>query len=136
MNNTILERWVDFNQVAHTYLAPIQTKTQHRAALALLETVWEKVGENTNSPYAGLLELLIERIQAFEDSQTPIPDAPAHQVLRFLLHQHNLTQSQVATAIGIKQSNFSAVLQQKRQLTLAQIKALAAYFGISPLCLL
>jgi HTH-type transcriptional regulator / antitoxin HigA len=136
MNNTILERWVSFDQVAHPYLEPIQTLAQHQAALSLLETVWAKVGENSGSPYAGLLELLLERIQTFEDSQDPIPDAPAHQVLGFLLRQHSLTQGEVATAVGMRQSNLSAVLKQKRQLTVAQIKALAKYFGISPTCLL
>jgi HTH-type transcriptional regulator / antitoxin HigA len=121
--------------VAHAYLKPIQSQAQYQAALSLLETVWEQVGENNHSPYAGLLELLLERIQAFEDTQNPIPNAPAAQVLRFLFQQHNLTQSQVAAAVGMKQSNLSAVLHQKRQLTLEQIKALAKYFGINPMCL-
>lgn len=136
MKNTILERWVSFNQVAQDYLQPIQTQAQHQAALELLETLWDKVGENPNSPYAGLLELMLERIQAFEDTQTPIPDAPAHQVLKFLLHQHNLTQSKLATATGIAQSNLSAVLHQRRQLTVEQIKTLATYFKVSPICFL
>ena len=118
MTNTILERWVSFNQVAADYLQPIQTPTQHLAALELLETLWDKVGEQTNSPYAGLLELILERIQTFENTQAPIPDAPAHQVLNFLLRQHNLTQSKLADLTGIAQSNLSAVLHQRRQLSL------------------
>lgn len=136
MTDIILERWASFNQVAADYLQPIQNTTQYQAALEFLETVWDKVGENPNSPYAGLLELLLERIQAFENTQAPIPDAPAHQVLGFLLAQHNLTQSKLAATTGIAQSNLSAVLAQRRQLTLEQIKRLAAYFQVSPVCFL
>jgi HTH-type transcriptional regulator / antitoxin HigA len=136
MTSTILERWVSFNQVASDYLQPIQTPSQHQAALELLETLWNKVGENSNSPYAGFLELLLERIQTFEDAQTPIPDAPAHKILEFLIKQNNLTQSKLAAATGIQQSNLSAILHQHRQLTLEQVRKLATYFGVSPICFL
>ncbi len=136
MTSTILERWVSFNQVASNYLQPIQTKIQHQAALELLETLWDKVGENSSSPYAGLLKLLLERIQTYEDTQITIPDAPAHKILEFSIKQHDLTQTKLAAYTGIPQSNLSAVLCQRRQLSLEQIKKLAAYFRISPICFL
>ncbi len=134
--HTVLERWTDFSQIADPYLQPIETHAQHQTALGLLEIIWEEVGENSHSPLAGLFELLLERIKVFESRQVAIADAPAHQVLEFLLQQHQITQTALAAATGIQQSNISAILHQKRQLTLEQLKILAAYFRVSPMAFL
>ena len=134
--NTVLKRWADFDNVGREYLQPIETQAQYNAALELLEATWERVGENLQSPYAGLLNLLTERIQHYEDLKFPIPDAPAHKMLEFLMRQHQLTQTALAAATGIHQSNLSAILKTKRQLNLEQVKVLAGYFKVNPTCFL
>lgn len=134
--NTILKRWEDFDNVGHEYLQPIETQTQYHAALELLKATWELVSEDLQSPYAGLLNLLTERIQHYEDTQHPIPDALAHKMPEFLMRQNQLTQTALAAATGIHQSNLSAILKAKRQLNLEQVKVLAAYFKVNPTCFL
>ncbi len=128
----VLDKWEQLDKVAHEYLVPIETQEQYQAALELLEAVWTKVGENPNSPYGSLFILLSERISAYENRNIPIPDAPAHQVLAFLMEQRGLNQSAVAKATGIYQSNLSQVLRGKRKLTLEQIRTLADFFKVEP----
>lgn len=128
----VLDKWEQLDKVAHAYLVPIETQAQYQAALELLEAVWPKVGENPNSPYSSLFTLLSERISAYENRVNPIPDAPAHQVLAFLMEQRGLSQSAVARATGIYQSNLSQVLRGKRKLTLEQIRSLANFFNVDP----
>ena len=126
----LLNKWEQLDKVAHDYLVPIQTEAQYKAAMELLEVVWERVGENPHSPYGSLFTLLTERINAYENQTSPIPEAPAHQVLAFLMEQKGLSQSDLADATGIYQSNLSQILRGKRKLTLEQIRILADYFKI------
>jgi HTH-type transcriptional regulator/antitoxin HigA len=128
----VLDKWEQLDNVARDYLVPVETETQYQAALELLEVVWPRVGENPDSPYGSLFTLLSERISAYENRVSPIPSAPAHQVLAFLMEQKGLNQSAVARATGIYQSNLSQILRGKRKLTLAQIRTLADYFGVEP----
>jgi HTH-type transcriptional regulator/antitoxin HigA len=128
----VLDKWEQLDNVARDYLVPIETEAQYQAALELLEAVWPRVGENPVSPYGSLFTLLSERISAYENRASPIPNAPAHQVLAFLMEQKGLKQSALARATGIYQSNLSQVLRGKRKLTLAQIRTLANFFGVEP----
>lgn len=126
----VLNKWEQLDKVAHDYLVPIQTESQYKAAMELLEVVWERVGENPQSPYGSLFTLLTERINAYENQTSPIPDAPAHQVLAFLMEQKGSSQSALADATGIYQSNLSQILRGKRKLTLEQIRTLADFFKV------
>jgi len=126
----VLNKWEQLDKVAHDYLVPITSQARYRAALALLEAVWEKVGEDPHSPYGSLFILLTERIGAYENQMAPIPEAAPHQVLAFLMAQRGLTQTKVANATGIHQSNLSQILRGKRKLTLEQVRIFAEYFKV------
>ncbi len=126
----VLDKWEQLDEVAHDYLVPIESEVRYQAALKLLEAVWERVGENPQSPYGSLFTLLSERISAYENRVYPVPEALPHQVLAFLMRQKGLSQSALAKAIGIYQSNLSQILSGKRNLTLEQIKTLAEYFKV------
>lgn len=126
----VLNQWERLDKIAHQYLVPIESEAGYRAALELLERVWEKVSENPDSPYGSLFILLTERINAYENRTRPIPDAPAHQVLAFLMEQRGLSQTVLATATGIHQSNLSQILRGKRKLTMEQIRILADFFKV------
>ena len=64
-----------------------------------------------------------------------IPDAAPNEVLRFLLDQHGLKQSDLAAEIG-GQSVVSDILNGKRAINARQAKALAARFGVSAVAFL
>jgi HTH-type transcriptional regulator / antitoxin HigA len=128
----VLEKWEQVDRVAHDYLVPIESEAQYQAALELLAVLWDKVGEDSHSPFGTLLGILSERINTYEVQKHPIPDALPHQVLAFLMDQQNLTQKDLEKATAIHQSNLSKILQGERKLTTDQIKTLAAHFGVNP----
>ena len=134
MNATpILEGWRQFEAVAHDYLTPITTEDQNERTLELLEQLWKAVpdGETTH-PLFPLLELLTGRIVAFEESAYPIPSSTPERMLAYFMEGRGLTQTQVAGATGIHQSNLSKILKGERSLTVDQIRALSSFFKVNP----
>lgn len=90
----------------------------------------ELLVNNREHPLYDLLDLLVPRVEAYEQKHHPIPDAPGAEVLRFLMEQHGLAQGQVPE-VGT-QSVVSEVLSGKRRLNVRQIERLAARFRVSP----
>jgi HTH-type transcriptional regulator / antitoxin HigA len=132
----VLNLWKKVDEVAHDYLVPIETKAQYKAALTLLEFLWEKVGEDVTSPYGSLFTLLTERIATYEARHVPFDDATPARVLEYLIEQRGVTQQEVADATGIQQSNLNQLIKGKRKLTTEHIKRLARYFKVEPSVLL
>ena len=60
-----------------------------------------------------------------------MPDAPPAEVLRLLMEQNGLTQTDLRAELG-GQPVVSAVLNGKRAINARQAKALAARFNVSP----
>jgi HTH-type transcriptional regulator / antitoxin HigA len=136
MVKDVLKLWEKLDDVAHDYISPIKNEKQYKAALGFLEELWEKVGENDKPPYASLFQIVRDNIMDYEDKKYPIPDAPPQRVLAYLLEQKGLSQQEVATSVGMYQSNLSQVLKGERKLTTEQVKKLAVYFEIEPAVLL
>lgn len=130
--DTIFKTWKKVDEVAHDYLVPIETKTQYKAALKLLESLWEKVGEDAKSPYGSLFTLLSERIVAYEARHFPFDDPTPAKVLEYLIEERSVTQQEVADATGIQQSNLNQLIKGKRKLTTEHVKRLAQYFKMEP----
>jgi len=129
----IFESWRQFDAVAHDYLAPITNEEQNERALELLEQLWLEVpdGETTH-PLFPLLELLTGRIAAFEERAYPIPESSPERILAYLMSENAMTQTQLAAASNIHQSNLSKILRGERSLTLEQVRTLAKVFKVSP----
>jgi HTH-type transcriptional regulator/antitoxin HigA len=72
-----------------------------------------------------------ELVAAYESRMHPVPDAPPREVLRLLMEQNGLTQSDLHRELG-GQPVVSAILNGKRKINSRQAKALAARFRVSP----
>lgn len=114
--------------------APLADEAQYGRALAFVDQVFDAVALDPSHPLGGLVDLLADRIRAYEDQAHPWPDTstPA-SVLASLMAEHGLKQSDLPE-VGA-QSVVSAVLAGKRQLNLRQVKALAKRFSV-PLAVL
>ena len=114
--------------------APLADEAQYGRALAFVDQVFDAVASDPSHPLGGLVDLLADRIRAYEDQAHPWPDTstPA-SVLASLMAEHGLKQSDLPE-VGA-QSVVSAVLAGKRQLNLRQVKALAKRFSV-PLAVL
>lgn len=88
-------------------------------------------------PSSPLLNMLIDKIAAYEESapefsgfnQRVADTPPGVAVIRVLMDQHGLTQSDFENEIG-KRSQVSRVLNGERSLTMEAIKRLSVRFGV------
>ncbi len=114
-------------------LAPILSirneREYDRAAKRMNELI-DEIGDNERHPLYGLLDTLGTVIHAYEETHHAMPTANGRQILRFLLDEHGLTQSDLGE-IG-SQGVISEILSGRRELNTRQIGALAKRFGISP----
>lgn len=99
-------------------------------AVAVLDDILDEIGEHENHPLADLADILALSIESYEEAHVPIPDSSGPQILRTLMEEHRLTQSDLAD-IG-SQGIVSELLSGKRALNVRQIANLATRFGVSP----
>ena len=115
-----------------TNIAPLLTirnEREYNAAVKRLNELLDEIGDNEKHPLYGLLDTLGTLIHAYEEEHYPIPDATGAEVLRFLMEEHGLTQSDLPE-VG-SQGVVSEILNGKRELNVRQIRSLAEKFRVS-----
>jgi HTH-type transcriptional regulator / antitoxin HigA len=87
-----------------------------------------KSGIMRNILFSGLLDTL-GTVHAYEEEHYPIPNVTGAEVLRFLMDEHGLTQSDLPE-VG-SQGVVSEILSGKRELNVRQVRSLAEKFKVS-----
>ncbi|CAM4213205.1 helix-turn-helix domain-containing protein [Deinococcus marmoris] len=128
---TILSAWANLPPEVRALATPIHTEPQYNEVLITFEAVWDEVGRQTDHPLGSLVELLRERLGAYED-RFPTPHSPPHRLLAFLMQERAMTQTELAGVLGITQGNASRLLSGKAALSLKAVRKLAAHFHILP----
>jgi HTH-type transcriptional regulator/antitoxin HigA len=77
-----------------------------------------------------LLELLNVLIEKYEDEHYPIPELSPHEVLKHLMKENKMKQSDLLHVFG-SSGIASEVVNGKRAISKAQAKALAKHFNVS-----
>lgn len=111
-------------------LGPLRTAAEYHRAVAVLDDIVDEIGQQETHPLADLAESLALAIAAYEEVHVSIPDTPGPAILRTLMEEHELSQSELPE-IG-SQGVVSEVLSGKRDLNIRQIARLATRFGVSP----
>jgi HTH-type transcriptional regulator/antitoxin HigA len=111
-------------------LLSLRNEQEYDRAVECLNRLLDEVGTDEQHPLYTLLDTLGTLIHAYEEEHHPIPECSGVDVLRFLMDEHGLTQSDVPE-IG-SQGVVSEVLRGKRELNIRQIRALAKRFQVSP----
>lgn len=120
-------------QTHWTNIAPlliIRNEREYNAAVKRMNELLDEIGTNEKHPLYSLLDTLGTLIHAYEEEHFPIPNSTGSEVLRFLMDEHGLTQSDLSE-VG-SQGVVSEVLNGKRDLNIRQIRALAKKFKVSP----
>jgi HTH-type transcriptional regulator/antitoxin HigA len=89
----------------------------------------DEIGTDESHSLYSLLDTLGTLIQAYEEEHHSISEAKGADVLRFLMEEQGLTQSELPE-VG-SQGVVSEILSGKRELNVRQIRALAERFKIS-----
>ena len=108
---------------------PIETEAENERALAVVNQLMTKGEKKLTAEERWLLRLLVRLIEDFEEKAYPIHEAEPLAVLKTLMADHELKQSDLATLFGGR-SRISDVLAGKREISKAQAKALAERFSV------
>jgi HTH-type transcriptional regulator/antitoxin HigA len=127
-----------FDQVIRDYrrlrtlvpLGTLRTKKDYARAVEMLDAILDEIGEDEKHAMAELADAISVFIEKYEAEHVPIPAAKPATVLKFLMREHDLRQSDLPE-IG-SQGVVSEVLTGKRELNARQIKRLAKRFNVSP----
>jgi HTH-type transcriptional regulator/antitoxin HigA len=111
-------------------LGVIRSKAEYDRAVAVLDTIIDEIGEDEAHPLADLAEALSVFIEAYDKAQYSTPAPSPREMLRFLMEQHDLGQSDLPE-IG-SQGVVSEILSGKRSMNVRQISRLAKRFNVSP----
>ena len=105
----------------------IKTEQDYEKALSRIE---ELMDAKPGTAEMDELELLTALVEMYEDRHYPIVPPDPIEAIKFRMEQLGLTQKDMVPFIGSK-SKVSEVLNGKRPLTLAMMRALHKKFGIS-----
>lgn len=131
----------DLVKVARSYdefravagVGAIRNEADYERTLALIEAILDETRdsperEDATHPLADLLDLLTAAVHEYEADHHAIPASSPREVLRFLMDQHGLTQSDLLE-VG-SQSVISEILAGRRALNTRQIAALVQRFRV------
>jgi len=127
---TVMPHELQQHWMALSPLLSIRNEHEYDLAVERLNSLLDEVGTDEQHPLSTLLDTLGTLIHAYEEQHYPMPECSGVEVLRFLMDEHGLTQSDVPE-IG-SQGVVSDILRGKRELNVRQIRALAQRFRVSP----
>jgi HTH-type transcriptional regulator/antitoxin HigA len=128
--NPTMIQMINHWQHIEPYAKVPHTKTEYQKQRALLEKLMELAASTKNEHIVNPIQLVTRNLKAYEDEHFPLERATAIDVLRFLMDEHGLSQSNLPE-IG-SQSLVSKILKGERKLTADQIGRLAGRFHVSP----
>ncbi len=107
-------------------IKPIRTETDHKAALAEVESLWQAPPGSAESDR---LEILATLVEAYEEKNHPIdPPDPVDAIL-FRMDQLGMSRRDLEVYIG-RRGRVSEILSRARSLTLPMIRRLHEGLGI------
>jgi len=107
----------------------ITSEKQHEEYLSVLDELASK--ERPSGAESKYAEVLLTLIEAYEEENHAIPDAPPVEVLRALMEANDLRQKDLVPIFG-SESIVSEILHKKRELNKSQIDKLSKRFHVSP----
>lgn len=129
--DTLTPAWRELETRSPVKLRAIENDKHYRAMIGFMNQLLDAIGDRKSHPLRGLLDIVTSFVHDYEERNVEIPDTEPAGVLRFLMQQHELRQSDLAQLFG-SQSNVSEVLSGKREINARQARLLAKRFRVSP----
>jgi HTH-type transcriptional regulator / antitoxin HigA len=123
----LLRTWKPFRDVLG--FSAIRSAKDYKRASAVMNQLLDEIGEDENHPLADVLDYLSNQIEVYEAEHVSIPDAHPREVLRFLMEQQGLSQSDFSDCAP--QSRISEILNGRREISKELAKALALKFEVN-----
>ena len=110
-------------------LSEITDEADYDRRVAMMDHLLDRASDLEDDPRADLASHIGDLVEAYDERSRPMPVSGSREVLRYLMAEHGLTQSDLPEIGG--QSVVSEILAGKRDLNWRQVRALADRFGIS-----
>ena len=127
---TVMPHELQQHWTALSPLLSIRNEHEYDLAVERLNHLLDEVGTDAQHPLYTLLDTIGTLMHAYEEQHHLMPECSGVDVLRFLMDEHGLTQSDMPE-VG-SQGVVSDILRGKRELNVRQIRALAQRFQVSP----
>ena len=111
------QAWEQFRAV--TDISPIRDGAHYDRMTKILESLLDEVGSDESHPIMGLIDIVGDLVEDYEQKFHPLPQTNGVDALRFLMAQHDLKQTELHE-IG-SQGVVSEILTGKRELTLSDV---------------
>ena len=108
------------------YLRPIRTKREHKAALLVVERLFDAKPGTIEGRLVEILSLLIEK---YEEDHFPIEAPTPIEAIKFRMEQMGWTNKDLARILGGR-NRVSEILNRKRDLSLRMIRMLNKKMGV------
>lgn len=112
-------------------LREIHSDKELDQAIAVLDSLLEREASLTRQEQ-DYLDILSNEIERYESVAQPMPNVAGADMLRYLMRNRELNQSQLARATGIAVSTISAILSHDRDMNVSHVRILSRYFGVEP----
>jgi HTH-type transcriptional regulator/antitoxin HigA len=107
---------------------PLRSEAEYARLAEFAESLAETLPDDADEPLWGLVGIVSDRLREYENRAHPWADLPPHELLRELMRERGIRQSELAD-VGA-QSTVSEILSGKRALNLRQVRALARRFSL------
>ena len=111
-------------------LRPLRSDADLDAAVAVVDGLID--GDDLTNAERDYLDVLSDLVESYEDAAVPMRVVDDAEMLRFLIENRSITQSELARQSRIAESTLSEVQSGKRNLTRTQIGKLARFFQVEP----
>lgn len=121
------ERWMSL--VQELPIRPIRSDADYDQMVAVLNQLLDVVGDDESHPLAPVLALVGDQVEGYDADHFAVPQSEPREVLRYLMAQHGLKQSDLSALIA--QPNLSAILNGHRSISRDVAKSLAQRFNVA-----
>ena len=111
-------------------LRPLRTAAELDEASGVVDSLTDR--DNLSLAESDYLDVLGDLVERYEDEHVEIPRVSDGKMLRSLMEEKGVRQTDVARGTGISKTVLSLILNGKRDLTREHIRILSTYFGVNP----
>ena len=124
----ILQAWMPFKELVG--VTSIKTEEDYARVAELVNVLLDAIRDDETHPLSDVLHYLTVQMEAYEAEHVEIPEVEPKAVLRFLMEQHGLKQTDLTDCAP--QSHISAILAGKRGISKEAAKKFAKRFNVNP----
>lgn len=117
--------------LSETLPVTIHGEDEYERALEAVNVLMSKPESQMTIEEESLLDLLTTLIERYEERHHPIPEAPGHEVLAFLMEERGLKQSDLLPVFKSR-GIISELVGGKRAIGLSTARKLGELFNINP----